>query len=718
MKWFRSPVRWVAALFGGDLRMCLDDAARARKARDWDAAIAIYRDLLTRRPAHAGVHLQLGHALREAGRLDDAAAAYQAALAIRPDFAQAYLHLGHVAKHTGRKSDAIEAYASALELEPGSTAITNALIEVGARHRLPNPAYGRSAATDALGLSHRRVEEAVQYLDRSLWLGAYSLDQYAAFRAAYPVPRAPTSSSLDICLLIDAQGVPAHRLRSTLTSLLDQTHLRWRAVVRATPDQTAHSVASFGFSDPRITFAVTDQEVRASLDEGAWKDAPLALASAGAAFDPEALGWLAFAMDRHPNVAAVVCDHDRHLDDWRTEKRLDPVLYGVWDRYELAQAPTPAVVLLARGCRGIILADTGAIAPLDRRFVLSQAADHGAIAGLSRILVSQPTSASDQDGVQADEMARGPVRVIRLVVPTRDHPQMLASLVDSVDRLSDRPDRIRFTIVDNRSIDPVTHRLFVRLARRGDVDILPADEPFNWSRLNNLAAHPAAPDDILVFCNNDIELVSQGWDSRLRDLLDRAEVGVVGARLLYPSGAIQHVGVAFGGIDGRPVHEGVGEAADARGPLDRWQRRHTVAAVTGAFLAVRGSVFNDVGGFTERLSIAYNDLDFCLKVRERGLQIVFEPEVTATHHESLTRGLNNSAEKVAWDDEELRDLRRRWGDALQRDPGINPHWSSAPGRAFEGFREPPLSRVLAHLDATASGEPWRVQSAGPAPLED
>jgi O-antigen biosynthesis protein len=162
----------------------------------------------------------------------------------------------------------------------------------------------------------------------------------------------------------------------------------------------------------------------------------------------------------------------------------------------------------------------------------------------------------------------------------------------------------------------------------------------------------------------------------------------------------------FGAGDG-PEHEGRGAAFDDPGPDRRWVSRRAVAAVTGAFLGVRRAAFEAAGGFDAgRLFVGHNDIDLCLRLREQGLLVVYEPAIEAIHHEGATRGRYVSRAEVMWDLGEGRDLVRRWGAALRVDPGVNPHWMRH-ARPFDGLREPPMHELLDHIDRSGSAAPWR-----------
>ena len=211
----------------------------------------------------------------------------------------------------------------------------------------------------------------------------------------------------------------------------------------------------------------------------------------------------------------------------------------------------------------------------------------------------------------------------------------------------------------------------------------------------------------LLFLNNDVEMASAGWDTALREGLATAGVGALGALLLYPDGTIQHGGVVFGVGEGGPLHEGIGHLPDPGGPCARWRHPRMAAAVTGAWLAVSRALFNDVGGFEERLPVGYNDIDFCLRVRAAGKAVVQASHIVAIHRESATRGIVMSLEAQARDEAEWAWMRARWGAALTLDPACNPHWSRK-GRPFNGLATPSDAAVARWVAASAQAWPWGV----------
>jgi GT2 family glycosyltransferase len=280
---------------------------------------------------------------------------------------------------------------------------------------------------------------------------------------------------------------------------------------------------------------------------------------------------------------------------------------------------------------------------------------------------------------------------------------LLRLTIDTLCATAARRERLEILVVDNGSTDRETLDFLEDGRRNRHFRVLTVDEPFNWSRLNNLAAS-ASNEQRLLFVNNDIEMVTPSWDDVLRVQLTRPEIGALGARLAYPDRTLQHCGIVFG-IDGRTEHEGVGHPASASGPGDRWLLRRTIGAVTGAFLACRRDVFDAVGGFDEHhLPVWFNDVDFCLKVRNAGLRVLYEPSIFAVHHESKSLAFSSAeAERKALFTASAAVMADRWSEAMRVDPGFNPHYARW-GRPFDYLREPSLQDIELHARRSATGQ--------------
>lgn len=677
----------------------------ARERRDWTAAAAAYRQALVHRPGDAGIGIQQGHMLKEAGRLDEAEAAYRGAADAAPYDAEPWLQRAHVLKALGHRDAATEAFVEALRRDPQALGARDELISVGLRHLLPRSAYGSTPAVRDVAAIGRSLQTSLSTLKDWVQVSTYPLDAWDAFRRAHPVAPPPTTLISDsaVVVVVDGRGASAAALVRTLDSLLDQTQANWTARIVADAALSSHPVAGLEALDPRIVFGAPTVEAIGA--------ARLLVVPAGSVLGPHAIAWLSTALER-TGAAAVHADHDRHEEHWRLGSLFQaPALQPAPDIDDLATNPSPpVVVMLAPGRAGLLieaLSKTVEPAALGRTLLLA-AREDATIAHLPRVLSSLWIgSAADAppEPLPRPTPEVGDERLL-VVIPTRDQAELLRACIQSLRAQADRPDALDILVIDNRSVAPETAALFAGLRAEGVV-IRTADEPFNWAKLNTEALQ-GGDQPLVVFANNDIEALSRGWDSVIRRELARPDIGVVGARLLYGDRTLQHAGILLDAVEGRPMHEGVGADPLEDGPMGRYRRTRPVAAVTGAFMAVRRETFEQLGGFDPRLAVGYNDVDLCLKARAAGLKVLFAADLVLIHHESKTRGLNDSADKIAWDDTELKRLHDRWGQALFRDPGVNPHWSAGPGRPMDGYRDPSLTQILDWLDRGASAEPWTL----------
>jgi len=276
---------------------------------------------------------------------------------------------------------------------------------------------------------------------------------------------------------------------------------------------------------------------------------------------------------------------------------------------------------------------------------------------------------------------------VSLIIPTRDGLQLLKRCIDSILTLTDY-DNYEIVIVDNQSSERETKEYLGQVVADPRVRVLAYDQPFNYSAINNYAVRETSG-ELLGLVNNDIEVISPGWLREMAGHAMRPEIGAVGAMLYYPDNTIQHAGVVLG-LGGVAGHVHGGHSRGYIGQMGRAQLTQNLSAVTAACLLIRRSVFEEVEGLDESLRVAFNDVDFCLRVRRLGYRNLWTPLAELYHHESATRGYEDSPEKQARFVGEVQRMQMIWGDELIMDPAYSPNLTLT-GTPFE-LAFPPRTR--------------------------
>lgn len=252
-----------------------------------------------------------------------------------------------------------------------------------------------------------------------------------------------------------------------------------------------------------------------------------------------------------------------------------------------------------------------------------------------------------------------PQSKISIIIPTRDNVRMLSRCIRSIESKTQWRN-YEVVVVDNQSFNSETKNYLSSLSHK----VLPFPEAFNFSRILNHAVKECAG-DYLLFLNDDTEVISPDWLGVMLGICQQKEIGVVGAKLLYRDHRIQHVGVVLG-LGGPAGHVLRGFSRHTWRQFGIASDMRNCSAVTAACMMVRRDVFEEVQGFDETLAVAYNDVDFCLRVREAGYRIVVTPDAELYHHESVSRGYAIDAAEVAR-------FQKRWGTLLANDPYYNPN---------------------------------------------
>jgi O-antigen biosynthesis protein len=245
--------------------------------------------------------------------------------------------------------------------------------------------------------------------------------------------------------------------------------------------------------------------------------------------------------------------------------------------------------------------------------------------------------------------------LVSLIIPTRDRADLIGRCCNGILSHTDYPS-LELIIVDNGTVEPDALAILDSLKADPRIKLLRDDRPFNYSQLNNFAAK-TAKGDILVLLNNDIEVLHTDWLRELVSLASRPDIGIAGAKLLYPDLRVQHAGMVFG-PDRLVVHQMRRANRYDSGPQGELGLLRSVSAVTGACLALRKSLYFDAGGLDEKnLKVACNDIDLCRRVAKMGLAIVWTPFAELMHHECATRGAPMTAEKA---DREMTEVMAFW----------------------------------------------------------
>lgn len=252
-------------------------------------------------------------------------------------------------------------------------------------------------------------------------------------------------------------------------------------------------------------------------------------------------------------------------------------------------------------------------------------------------------------------------RTVEIIIPTHNNLDGLLTCIAGILNGTDYP-FIKLSVIANRCSSPEMQAYLEHLVAECNVNLVIDDRPFNWAALNNSVARDSNA-DLLLLMNDDVEIQSRDWLSAMNRYFELDGIGIVGATLHYPNGELQH-----NGIHTDPAW--VADNIQSPGAFGELSVTRNVAAVTGACLLVSRQVYNEIGGFDERFAVNYNDVDFCLAARHIGYRIVQAADVTLVHHESISRGKPDTAEKKSQLAQELTLMRDKWGDFL-----FDPHWA-------------------------------------------
>ncbi len=264
---------------------------------------------------------------------------------------------------------------------------------------------------------------------------------------------------------------------------------------------------------------------------------------------------------------------------------------------------------------------------------------------------------------------------ISVILPNKDHAEDLQKCVDSLKRSAEGYN-LEILIVENNSAKKETFDLYRRLETESDIRILHYRDRFNFSEINNFAVKEATGDYLLLL-NNDMTVLPCDLPGELLMYAQRPDVGAVGAKLLYPDDTVQHAGVIIG-LGGVAAHSHKDYGKNDAGYMNRLLVAQDLSAVTAACLMMRRSIYEEIGGMDPGYEVAFNDADFCMRIRSKGYHVVFTPFALLTHYESKSRGSENTPEKAERFESEVQRFKAAWPDILKTgDPYYNPNLTTA-----------------------------------------
>jgi GT2 family glycosyltransferase/glycosyltransferase involved in cell wall biosynthesis len=579
------------------------------------------------------------------------------------------------------------------------------------------------------------------------WLREYSpIDVIATRRQVRSLRRHPL-----ISVILPVYNPELRFLEAAIDSVESQIYPRWELCI-ADDASTDPAIRPFleecARRDPRIKVTFRDRNGHISacsntaleIATGQW----CALLDQDDAFTADALALVALEIDRSPEAGLIYSDEDKidengarstpfFKPDWNPELflgqnfinhlgcyRADVVraIGGFREGFEGSQdydlvlrcverlrpeqvRHIPHILYHWRMASGSLAAIPDA-KPYAREAARRAIADHARRIGMPGSVVACPENNESHRFVHAlPESAP----LVSIIIPTRDRVELLQRCVESIrERTEYQPFEI--IVVDNDSNDAETFRFFQ--ANHSDRSFRVIREPgaFNYSRLNNRAAKVAAG-AILLFLNNDTEVEESGWLTEIVSQAARPEVGAVGGRLWFPNDTLQHGGVVLG-LGGVAGHAFPNIPRGHPGYFNRAMLQQNCSAVTGACMAVRKTVFEELGGFDEEnLGVSFNDIDFCLRLRQRGYRIVWTPYANLVHHESASRGHQRRPEEQAEFERAVDYMQRTWGRELMNDPFYNPNLSLNPPGFELAF---PPRRETAAIVKSALLSPVAIQS--------
>lgn len=660
-----------------------------QRQKEFKKSISAYQKAIELNPTFHWSYHNLGDTLDKQGKLDEAIAIYRKCLEINPHFGWSHCNLATALAKQGNIEDALHHYRRAAELDP------------------------------ALGIDFNGLKDAL--LDRILVEDhMYKLWRDKNFpRAADLIKMTETIELFRykpvFSIIMPVYNTPEEFLREAIESVINQIYPYWEFCIADDASPSPHVKAvleEYQTQDSRIKVIYRTQNGHISASSNSALELAtgefITLLDHDDTITPDALYEVALLLNRNPDLDMIYSDEDKISPNGNL---INPYFKPEWcPESFLSRMYTCHLGTYRRSIieeiGGFRIGYEGA---QDYDLVLRFTEKTQKIAHLPKVLYHwRMHSGSTAGGSEAKPYAyeasekaiqdalnrrgeRGTVtgvpgflghhliryeitdyKKVSIIIPTRDLGDVLDRCLESIFKKTTYPN-YEVVVIDNGSVQQETFQVFSKWSSQepSRFKCYRLDIPFNFSTINNYGVSQATG-DYLLFLNNDTEVITQDWVNAMVEQVQRPQIGAVGALLLFPDNTIQHAGVVMG-LGGVAGHGYYAMSSDIPGYFGNVVGFNNVSAVTGACLMCRREVFEQVGGFDEQLTVAYNDVDLCLKMLDQGYRNLYLPHVTLYHHESKSRGYEDTPEKKERLKRESNIIEGRWQKYIDNDPCYSPH---------------------------------------------
>ncbi len=588
--------------------------------------------------------------------------------------------------------------------------------------------------------------------DYTKWRNRYcAISSDAAMRARELSEAFPITPKFSIVM-------PVYRtnelyLREAVASVTNQIYSNWELILiddgSASPSIT-ELLERFNSSEARVRVIQreTNKGVSYSTNEGI--DASVGdyvvFMDHDDFIEPDALFWVADAINRDPQAALIYTDEDKSDE---SGELYSPHFKPDWNPLMLLSFNyINHLTVVERDLASQIRLRSHFDGAQDYDFLLRyiEKIDPAHIVHIPRVLyhwraISGSTALNEDAKEEIDERSRSliqefldrnfpgsvatrenntnrvhfklpdPLPMVAVIVPTRDGYELLKESLGSLMAITDYPNYEIF-VIDNQSTDEKTLGYLGQLEADNKIKVIPYDAKFNFSAMHNIAVS-SIDADLLLLLNNDTSVVKANWLKEMVSLIDKFDNKIVGARLLYGDGTTQHAGVMVG-MGGAAGHFGQDVTQDEPGYRNRYRVVHNLTAVTGACLLIDRKTYLEVGGMNEEeLPVAFNDVELCIKVVDAGYRVAWTPFAVLIHHESKSRGSDNDDPwKIVRIQGEQSYLKLRWPDYILDDPNYNPNMDIM-GATFQLAKKPRYPTLAEFVDLHFDWEKDALTSRDP-----